>query len=201
MGRKAVEKARKAPTKKIKEWLKVLLVKLQTVELANLTIDDLAQLSGKSKATIYKYFESKEEVILAACQTRIAEVSPIIKNIHQDTSTPVEVRYRQLLEEFSARLSDITISFFHDVRLYYPTSWEAISGVSESFVTLLEDLYQQGMDKGIFRRVSLELLKALDRFFVTQIITNRAIFKDPDYTLNYLIRDYLRLRLEGLNKS
>ena len=201
MGRKAVEKARKAPTKKINEWLKVLLVKLQTVDLANLTIDDLAQLSGKSKATIYKYFESKEEVILAACQTRIAEVSPVIKNIHQDTSTPVEVRYRQLLEEFSARLSDITISFFHDVRLYYPTSWEAISGVSELFVTLLEDLYQQGMDKGIFRRVSLELLKALDRFFVTQIITNRAIFKDPDYTLNYLIRDYLRLRLEGLNKS
>lgn len=200
MGRKAVEKIRKAPTDKINQWLKALLVKLQTVELANLTIDDLAQLSGKSKATIYKYFESKEEVILAACQTRIDVVTPLIKNIHQDTSTPVEVRYRQLLEEFSARLSDIRISFFHDVQLYYPTSWAAISGVSELFVSLLEDLYQQGIAKGLFRPINIELLKALDRFFVTQIITNRAIFKDPDYTLNYLIRDYLRLRLEGLNK-
>jgi len=84
--------------------------------------------------------------------------------------------------------------------LYYPTAWEAISGVSELFVSLLEDLYQQGMDKGLFRPISIELLKALDRFFVTQIITNQAIFKDPNYTLNYLIRDYLQLRLEGLNK-
>ena len=202
MGRKAVEKVRKAPTDKINQWLKALLVKIQTVELTNLTIDDLAQVSGKSKATIYKYFESKEEVILAACQTRIKVVTKLIKSIHQDTSTPVEVRYRQLLEEeFSARLADITISFFHNVQLHYPTSWAAISGVSELFVTLLEDLYQQGIDKGLFRPINIELLKALDRFFVTQIITNRAIFKDPDYTLNYLIRDYLRLRLEGLNKS
>lgn len=200
MGRKAIEKVRKVPTNKINQWLKALLVKLQTVELVNLTIDDLAKLSGKSKATIYKYFESKEDIILAACQTRIDAVIPIIKNIHQDISTPVEVRYRQLLEEFSARLADITISFFHDVQLYYPIAWEAISGVSEVFVTLLEDLYQQGMDKGLFRPTNIELLKTLDRFFVTQIITNRAIFKDPDYTLNYLIRDYLRLRLEGLNK-
>ncbi len=200
MGRKAVEKVRKAPTDKINQWLRLLLVKLQTVELANLTIDDLAKLSQKSKGTIYKYFESKEEVVLAACQTRIEAVTPIIKNIYQDTSTPVEVRYRQLLEEFSVRLADITISFFHDVQLYYPTAWEAISGVSELFVSLLEDLYQQGMDKGLFRPISIELLKALDRFFVTQIITNQAIFKDPNYTLNYLIRDYLQLRLEGLNK-
>jgi len=200
LGRKAIEKVRKVPTNKINQWLKALLVKLQTVELVNLTIDDLAKLSGKSKATIYKYFESKEDIILAACQTRIDAVIPIIKNIHQDISTPVEVRYRQLLEEFSARLADITISFFHDVQLYYPIAWEAISGVSEVFVTLLEDLYQQGMDKGLFRPTNIELLKTLDRFFVTQIITNRAIFKDPDYTLNYLIRDYLRLRLEGLNK-
>ena len=200
MGRKAAEKLRKEPTKKMNQWLKLLLVKLQSVELANLTIDDLAKLSGKSKSTIYKYFESKEEVILAACQTRIEAVTKIIQNIHQDTSTPVEVRYRQLLEEFSARLSDITISFFHDVQLYYPTSWDAVNGVSDLFVSLLEDLYQQGMDKGLFRPISIELLKALDRFFVTQIITNQAIFKDPNYTLNYLVRDYLRLRLDGLNK-
>ena len=200
MGRKALEKVRKTPTDKINQWLKLLLVKLQTVELANLTIDDLAKLSGKSKGTIYKYFESKEEVVLAACQTRVEVVTKIILNIHQDTSTPVEVRYRQLLEEFSARLSDITISFFYDIQLYYPTSWNAINGVSDVFVTLLEDLYQQGIDKGLFRPISIELLKTLDRFFVTQVITNQAIFKDPNYTLNYLVRDYLQLRLEGLNK-
>ena len=200
MGRKAIEKIRKDPTEKINDWLRVLLIKLQTADLADMTIDNLAQLSGKSKATIYKYFESKEEVILAACQTRINEVIPIIQNIHNDSSQTVEVKYRRLIEEFSTRLSDITISFFHDVHLHYPTAWQAINGVSDVFVALLEELYEQGIGQNLFRPISIELLKELDRFFVTQIITNQSIFKDPDYTLKFLVRDYLLLRLEGLKK-
>ncbi len=199
MGRRAIEKIRKAPNAKMNEWLKSLLIQLQSVELADLTIDDLAILSSKSKATIYKYFESKEEVILGACQTRIDAVTPIMEQILQDTSTPVEIRYQQLIEEFASRLSDITISFFHDVHTYYPTAWKAINGVSELFVTSLEVLYRQGIDKGLFQPINIELLKTLDRFFVTQVITNQTIFKDPEYTLDYLVKDYLKLRLEGLN--
>jgi len=200
LGRRAIEKIRKAPTAKVNEWLKSLLIQLQTVELSELTIDDLANLSGKSKATLYKYFESKEEVILAACQTRIDAVTPIMEHILEDTATSVERRYQQLIEEFASRLSDITISFFHDVQSYYPTAWEAINGVSELFVTSLEDLYGQGIEKGLFQPINIELLKTLDRFFVTQVITNQSIFKDPDYTLDCLVRDYLKLRLEGLNR-
>ena len=200
MGRKAKEKLRKQPTEKVNRWLSLLLNKLQTIPLANLTIDDLAKLSGISKSTIYKYFECKEEVILAACQTRNVVVIEIMQKIQQDISLPIEVRYTKLLEEFTANVSDITISFFHDVQLYYPTAWDSINKVGDMLVAILEELYQLGMEKGLFRPISIDLLKALDKYFVTEIVSNQEIFKDPDYTLDYLVRDYLRLRLEGLNK-
>ena len=181
-------------------WLRLLLNKLQTIPLTNLTIDDLAQISGISKSTIYKYFESKEEVVLAACQTRNVVVIEIMQKIQQDISLPIEVRYTKLLEEFTANVSDITISFFHDVQLYYPSAWDSINKVGDMLVAILEELYQLGMAKGLFRPISIDLLKALDKYFVTEIVSNQEIFKDPDYTLDYLVRDYLRLRLEGLNK-
>ena len=178
----------------------MLLHKLQSIPLANLTIDDLAQISGISKSTIYKYFESKEEVILAACETRNIVVIEIMQKIQQDISLPIEVRYTKLLEEFAANVSDITISFFHEVQLYYPSAWDSINRVGDMLVGILEELYQLGMEKGLFRPISIDLLKSLDKYFVTEIVSNQAIFKDPDYTLNYLIRDYLQLRLEGLYK-
>ena len=200
MGRKAKEILRKQPTEKVNRWLRLLLNKLQTIPLTNLTIDDLAQISGISKSTIYKYFESKEEVVLAACQTRNVVVIEIMQKIQQDISLPIEVRYTKLLEEFTANVSDITISFFHDVQLYYPSAWDSINKVGDMLVAILEELYQLGMAKGLFRPISIDLLKALDKYFVTEIVSNQEIFKDPDYTLDYLVRDYLRLRLEGLNK-
>ena len=103
-----------------------------------------------------------------------------------------------LIEEFATRLSDISISFFHDVQLHYPIAWTAINDVSEVFITILEELYQQGMDQHLFRPMSIELLKELDRYFVTHMISNQKIFKDPNYTLKVLVEEYLALRLNGL---
>lgn len=166
------------------QWLELLLVKLQSVELSDLTIDDLAKLSGKSKATIDNYFESKEDVILAACLTRIKVVMEVVFKIQQDKTTPIGVRYSRLLEQFSAGVSDITVSFLHDIKTYYPTSFATINLFRDSFVTLQEELYLTGMNNGLFRPLPIELLEALDKYFFTQIVTNRQIFRNPEYTLN-----------------
>lgn len=53
MGRKAIDKERKELIVKINNWLKALDIKLQTANVATLTIDNLTQLSGKIKATLY----------------------------------------------------------------------------------------------------------------------------------------------------
>lgn len=200
MGRKAVEKIRKDPTDKVHQWLTSLLLKLQSIELAHLTIDDLAKLSGKSKSNIYKYFESKEDLILAACQTRLQVLQNVVDQIAQDKSLVLETRYTHLLEQISTGMSDITISFLYDIQTYYPRSWKAINAFSDSFVALMEELYLEGMQKGLYHPISLDLLGTLDRYFVTQVVTNQQIFKNPDYHLSHLIRDYMRLRLYGLSR-
>ena len=71
MGRKSIDKNRKGPQDKTDRWLVDLIPKLKDQDLASMTMNDLAKLLGKSKSTLYEYFESKEEILTRAVALRI----------------------------------------------------------------------------------------------------------------------------------
>ena len=197
LGRKAIRKPRKEITKKVNAWLAELLIKLQEEPLAELTIDDLASLANKSKSTIYQYFQTKEDILLAACQTRIQQLSNTIF-IEIDHSQGLLPKYKQMVEAFIDGISDISISFLEGIKKHYPIAWAAIDSFTDKFVKLLSELYQQGMKEGLFANISLELLAQLDKHFVSQIVTDPSLFVNKPITLSQLVKDYLTLRLTGL---
>lgn len=197
MGRKSLEKKRKSPTKKVNAWLAELLLKLQGENLEHLTIDDIAKLANKSKSTIYDYFESKEDILIAACKTRIDILSTLIDKKEDYQGNPVEV-YEYLVEGFTEGIADISISFLHQIKAYYPTAWRTINELTNTFVELLKTLYMQGIQEGFYHPISIDLLAHLDKYFVTEIVTNPSIFSNKKYTLSHLVKDYLKLRLTGL---
>ena len=197
MGRKALERKRKVPSKKVNIWLAELLIVLQEKNLEKLTIDDIAILASKSKSTIYEYFESKEDVILAACQTRVSVLSELILKNEEFQGNSIE-KYKYLVESFIDILTGISISFLHQIRHHYPSSWKLINELTDNFIDLLSEYYRSGMKEGLYQPVSIELLSHLDKYFVTTIVTDKALFSDTDYSLSELVKDYLNLRLTGL---
>jgi AcrR family transcriptional regulator len=199
MGRKSVSRKRKAITKKTKRWLGELLLAIQHENLEVLTIDDIARIAGRSKSTIYEYFESKEDILLAACKTRTDQLSASILDISQRGLPPLEL-YPQLIEIFAQGTADITISFLQGVKQHYPDAWTVIDAFTDQFIELLKSHYQQGITEGIYNPVSVELLGNIDKLFIIQVVTNPAIFSDEKYTLSNLVKDYLNLRLMGLLK-
>jgi AcrR family transcriptional regulator len=199
MGRKSLSRKRKNITKKVNAWLSDLLVQLQHEDLEQLTMDDMARLAGKSKSTIYEYFESKEDILLAACQTRTRQLSESILKISQQNLDTVQL-YEQLVEVFAAGTVGISISFLQSIKKHYPTAWSAIDELTDDFVALLKTQYEKGISEGIFNPISVELLGHIDKFFVIQVVTSPSIFSDDQYTMSNLIRDYLNLRLTGLLK-
>ena len=178
-------------------WLSQLLIKLQEEDLAKLSIEEIAKLADKSKSTIYDYFESKEDILLAACQTRIHALMNVIKSREGLSGSPVQI-YEYLMERFTEEISGISISFLFQIKSYYPKAWKAINELTENFVALLKELYSLGIKEGYYQPLSVELLAHLDRYFVTEIVTNPGIFSDDSYTLTDLVSDYLKLRLTGL---
>lgn len=199
MGRKSVSKKRKAITSRTNQWLSELLLALQREDLERLTIDDIARIAGKSKSTIYEYFASKEDILLAACKTRTDSLSRSIVEVSQRGLPTVEL-YPQLIEIFAQGTVDITISFLQNIKQHYPQAWSVIDEFTDRFVDLLKSHYERGIAEGLYNPVSVELLGNIDKLFIIQVVTNPAIFSDQKYTLSTLVRDYLNLRLMGLLK-
>ena len=199
MGRKPESKERKKISAKVNKWLMQLLIDLQYENLEQLTTDDIARIAGKSKSTIYQYFKSKEEVLTAACQTRITVLMNALVQLNEQNLSGVE-RYTQLIEIFAEGTTGISIQFLQSIKQGYPSTWKVIDTFTNQYVALLEQHYEQGIKEGIYNPVSVELLSNLDKLFVIQVVTNPTIFTDDKYTVSNLIRDYLSLRLTGLLK-
>ena len=197
MGRKSLNKKRKPINKKVDIWLGELLLNIQNKDLEKLTIDDLAKLAEKSKSTIYEYFESKEEILLAACKTRITTLSETISNTLQQKIDVIKL-YERLVEIFAEGTSGISISFLQGIKQSYPNVWSIIENFTDNFVEILKEQYKLGIKKGIFNPISVDLMSHLDKIFVMQVVTNPTLFNDKEYTISKLISDYLNLRLKGL---
>ncbi len=103
------------------------------------------------------------------------------------------------MEEFSNGISDISISFLQNIKLHYPTAWAVVDTFTNLFIQLLRDLYQKGIEGGYFNAVSIDLMTHIDKFFVTEVVTNQSLFSNSEYSLSSLVRDYLKLRLDGLD--
>jgi len=199
MGRKSLSRKRKPISNKVNRWLSELLVQLQYEDLEQLTMDDVARIAGKSKSTIYEYFESKEEILQAACLTRTNVITESISKLNQQQQDTVQ-RYAHLIEIFAEGTTGISIAFLQSIKQHYPKAWAVIDAFTDHFVDLLKDHYQKGIAEGIYNDVSIELLGNIDKLFVVQVVTNPKIFSDEKYTISNLVRDYLNLRLTGLLK-
>jgi hypothetical protein len=199
MGRKSIDKSRKNINNKVNKWLEILLLNLQNKDIDELTMDDFAVLAKKSKSTIYSYFQSKEEILLAACKTKVDALSSSIFNIIEQDLDTLEL-YELLVKTFAEGTSSISISFLQSVKKSYPTSWSIIEVFTDNYIILLRKQYKTGIEKGIFNNISIDLMSQLDKIFVLQVVTNPAIFNDKEYSISELITQYLNLRLTGLLK-
>lgn len=197
MGRKAIDKERKALTKKIKLWLRELVPLLQDKELNNFTIDELAELGGKSKSNIYTYFSSKEEIYKAVVQSIVDEMDFVISK-EAIQGNDVEQNYRTLLIRLSEGIQDLSINFIEQMQRHYPDAWDIIEEFSMKVLSNLESLYKKGMESGVFKTFNISLLTELDRHFVLSIMTNATRFTNQGLTFKGLISEYLELRLAAL---
>lgn len=197
MGRKAKDKERKELTEKIKLWVRELVPLLQDKELNNFTIDELAELGGKSKSNIYTYFSSKEEIYKAVVQSIVDDMDFVISK-EAIQGNDVEQNYRTLLIKLSEGIQDLSINFIEQMQRHYPDAWDIIEEFSMKVLSNLESLYKKGMESGVFKTFNISLLTELDRHFVLSIMTNATRFTNQGLTFKGLISEYLELRLAAL---
>lgn len=197
MGRKSIDKPRKALTDKTKAWVKGLILDLQDETLHELTLDDLARIAHKSKSTLYSYFSTKEEIYSTGVLLILEDLA-YINTQDQIKGSDMEIALRSLLMSISQGLGGISIHFLEQLKNIYPEIWLDVMEFANAILQTLASLYKKGMENGSFRSFNIALLTELDRQFVLSVMTNTTPFRKQGISLEDLVSEYLELRLSAL---
>lgn len=112
------------------------------------TMDELAQTLGISKKTIYKYYSSKEDLVIASIKYLIDDYNHVIEDILNQCPDPLFCII-QIYDKAFDRLVHFKPSFIFGLKKYYPSANKLFDGFRETFVKervygLLRQAQEQG---------------------------------------------------------
>ncbi|CAN5356331.1 TetR/AcrR family transcriptional regulator [soil metagenome] len=199
VGRKPVSKERREDPQQKEAWARVLLPIYIKNGLQKFSMDEVAKQLSISKATLYKHFKSREEIIETALIVKLNDIGSF-KEMLFDESQPYLDRYFNSIHLFFAEISGISNEFLLDLKKLYPEIWKRVEFFREYAATMLKAFYQKGIEIGVFNDVDPTILVLNDKMFFDAI-------SDPEFliqnglSLQKAFRDYFTLRTQGLFKD
>lgn len=196
MGRKPVSKERVDNPQQREEWVRILLPIYIKNGLKRFSMDEVAKQLDISKATLYKHFRSREEIIEQALIVKLNDIGSF-KEMLFDESQPYLDRYFNSIHLFFSEISGISTEFLLDLKNLYPQIWKRVEFFREYATTLLKAFYQKGIESGIFNNIDPTILVLNDKMFFDAI-------SEPEFLINNglsiqkAFRDYFTLRTKGL---
>lgn len=119
--------------------------------IRSMTIKKLVEPMGISTKTVYKYFNSKEELLAECLRVLYSqyyhELSVLIKNNKSPLATLIALFRGSFDKDFG-----VSHDFFHDLNYYYPELQNiAITRESEKFGSLMLPIVENGIKEGYFK--------------------------------------------------
>lgn len=198
MGRKPLAKSRMKSPEKQFSMIIDLVDFFKKNRLSEVNMDDVALYLNKSKATIYKYFRSKEQIVEALIDYKIKEIAGFVFILRNDKIEFFD-RYRLSYNLLSEHISDISNELLTDLKNMYPDIYIKIEKLIEVAVQELKAYYEDGMQKGIFNELNSGLLAQNDLMFF-QLLTNPDFLTSHNLTMEKAFADFYQIRCNGLLK-
>ena len=119
---------------------------------SKVTMDEIADDLGISKKTLYKYFESKNDLIEIVIQQQLLGISV---QVHQIVSADMEYveKLNRLFTFLGNFISRIGKQFADDLQRTKPALWERIDQFRrEKILVNIGNILEQGIQQGMFRK-------------------------------------------------
>lgn len=157
---------------------------------SDLTIEDILKAMSISRATFYKYFTSKEDLLTRLIEEYLVYLEEAVAELRG--SEDYIVRFQQIFLQSLAVVGLASEDFLQDVRQTYPQIWERIRLAERRRNDYLSDFYRQGMGAGWFNQVNAQLLVLQEESFLRTIIAPRFLM-EQDASLRQILLDYYEL--------
>lgn len=121
----------------------------------DIDMGDIAKAVGITRSSLYRYFVSKEELLVASIQSEQDRRVRTLEKLKQETDDPA-VFFELFMDYFDRYANDPYTSLLYATMIYYSKSnvriKEGFDRLREYTVKLLEDNLESGKRKGIFRQ-------------------------------------------------
>ena len=125
----------------------------------NITMNDIAQASGKGRRTLYTYFKNKNEIYLAVVESELSQLYRVLMDVSEKTLPADE----KLITFIYTRLDAIKALVFRNGTLratFFRDIWR-VEKVRKDFdvleVKLLKNILDDGVKEGIFSMPDTEI--------------------------------------------
>lgn len=199
MGRQSVDKERVKDPKKRELWINELLPHFIQHGIKEVPIDEVVSILGKSKATIYKHFESHHEIVSLIIQLKLQQLQHF-QPLLEDGKRSYQDRYVLAVGYVSKHLGDVSNLFLSDLKEVYPDLWELINGFKQMALSILKNFYQDGIADGKFQDINPDLMVLSDELFF-DALTNPEYLTSKGLNLQAAFESYFKMRFYGILKQ
>ncbi|MBI3579173.1 MAG: TetR/AcrR family transcriptional regulator [Ignavibacteriales bacterium] len=119
---------------------------------SKVTMSEIAAELGMSKKTLYAYFPSKEDLLMASLRQLQEETSAVTEGIIADMTMDFGEKMNKLMSVLNAHHSKLDTWFLADLQKNLPSGWSFCNDFQRDRMRKnTRDLVRQGVEQGIFR--------------------------------------------------
>src|SRR5947209_10496300 len=112
---------------------------------------EIAEALGISKKTLYKEFDSKEEILRAVILPKLKESTERLDAAINDRTLPFPEKLRAVLSVIGAQQQRVSQVLIRDVCVHAPEVWREIQEYKQARLRKFEKLLEEGVKQSIFR--------------------------------------------------
>jgi len=150
---------------------------IQIFGIKQITIDIIAEKCGISKKTVYKYFDSKTDMVVRIMDDILDQLAGIFDEIKHSGKKPLD-KLNDLFDSLYRVLGSISTPVLHDIKTGYPEINLRIEDIIRSTRELIKETIVEGINSGDFYR-------DIDPVIATDMaMASAERILNPDYILS-----------------
>jgi AcrR family transcriptional regulator len=163
------------------------------------TSDDISASLGISKATLYKYFSSKEELLRLAMETLMQSILGGVEAVIQDEEMDFVTKLIKLMTYLGGQISRIGTVLAQDMQRSTPEVWREIDRFRrEKILKNFKALFSAGIKEGVFKKDINRDLLVLMFVALIQDFINPEMLMQYSYRASDIFETIIKIFFEGI---
>lgn len=183
----------------VHKYFELILPYIRKYGFSHLKIDDILKYMNISKATFYKHFSSKDDLIeqlVIDYATYIVSVDPMVL----DETVAFGQRFQRIYEQSVLSILIMTDEFFSDIKQYQPGLISLITSAQANRCDILQQFFTSGFKKEIFNEINPVVFFLQDDPALRRLM-DPFLLNHYDTTLKQNFFDYYILKKHALFRA